>query len=329
MKDSNEQAQQRAFLTADVDTHKFALKGWNGVPFSQKAERVVLPGGHVLDDAVIWPGFCEDELDLDPNEVWRQMLALPTWPSDKPIPFRERGDDAHWIRGEHRALRYRGSAVKRSKIWCQSDYASGLRKYRYTGWQHAIGLATHAVESVPAVQRVAERLNQGLVRSGHARHNHWIATQYEDKNENIGFHSDKDQDFAANSFFVVLKFGAPRPFAFRLPDEQKPFLTRTLSAGTAVFVRCKAPNAANNLIEHGVPAVNTPVGMSGSIVSRCIETLVPWDRVQREVERTQRSARGDSSTTDRGALNHVATMQQRRGMVHTRDRGGRRKEHQQ
>jgi len=268
-----------------------ALRGWDG---SEKAERVVMPGGQVLDDAFIWSDFCHDALDLDPNELWQELLALPTWSSDKPIPFRERGDDPHWIGGQHPALHYRGRAIKRAKIWCQSDYASGLRKYGYTGWQHRISYATHAVESVPSVQRMAERLNEGLVRSGHAAHNHWIVTRYSDEAENIGFHKDKDRDFSPGSYFIVIKFGAARPFAFRLPGEQKPFLTRVLSAGTAIFVRCKAAGAANNLIEHGVPPVDAPVGMSGSIVSRCIETVIPWDRVRLAI---QRNTKAKSSTS--------------------------------
>ena len=208
----------------------------------------------------------------------------PPWPNDKSIPFREGGSDPHWIDGKHLALNYRGGAVKRGKIWCQADYASGLRRYGYTGWQHDIGYATHAVESVPPIQRLADRLNVGLVRSGHVAHNHWIVTKYSDQEDNIGLHSDKDHDFAENSFFVVIKFGAPREFAFQLAGEkEKPFLVRTLSAGTAIFVRCKAVGAANDIVKHGVPEMDAAVGLSGSIVSRCIRTLVPWDEVARKI----------------------------------------------
>jgi hypothetical protein len=262
-------------------------RGWNGRPFPQKAERLVLPDGRVLDDAIIWPAFCQHELGLNPDTLWQELLAFPIWPSAKPIPFRDCGDEPHWIRGTHSALRMRGHALKRGKIWCQSDYAGGLRKYGYTGWQHQISFATHAVEYVPPVRQFAERLNAGLVRSGHAPHNHWIVTRYEDENDKIGPHSDKEADFSENSFFIVIKLGEARPFAFHRPGEKKPFLTRTLSAGTAVFVRCKGVDAANHLIQHAVPPMRTPVGLSGSIVSRCIETIIPWKRVQVHVAKTQ------------------------------------------
>lgn len=249
------------------------------------AERLRLPDGRVLDDAIVWPGFMQSELDLDPAETWRDLLALPTWPADREIPFRPDGSDPHWITGQHAALRYRGHELKRAKIWCQDDYPSGLRKYGYTGWQHRISFATHAVEYVRPIWRVASALNGWLYNVDHAPHNHWIATKYQDGDHSIGFHSDKERDFAPGSYFVVLKLGAPRDFAFRLVGEREPFWCRKLEAGTAVFVRCKAPGAANSIVQHGVPETADAVGASGSIVSRCITTVVPWERVRREVER--------------------------------------------
>jgi len=268
------------------------------MPFPEEAEKLVLPGGEILPDALIWPGFLQSELGLDPEELSGELCSLPTWPSDQEIPFRQDGGDPHWITGEHSALHMRGHTLKRDKIWCQSDYAAGLRRYRYTGWTWRIGFATHAVESVPPVQRLAERLNRGLVASGHVPHNHWIVTRYEDQEDNIGFHSDKEADFAPNSFFIVIKFGAPRPFAFRLPGEKESFFSRELEAGTAVFVRCKGPNAANTLIQHGVPPAPVAVGASGSIVSRCIETVFPWEKVTRMVSKRQKASDRDTEDLD-------------------------------
>jgi len=260
---------------------------WNGKPFPKKAERLVLPNGERLEDAVIWPDFLQDELGLDPTQIWQDLLTVPIWPSDKPIPFRAQGDSPHWISGAHKALNYRGHDIKRGKIWCQSDYVDGLRLYKYPGWQYKISAATHAVESVKPIHQFAERLNNGLVRSGHQPHNHWIATRYDTQDDNIGFHSDKEVDFAENSFFVVVKLGAPRPFAFRMSGSTEPFFTRDLAAGTAVWVRCKTLGAANQRVQHGVPQCESPVGESGSIVSRSIITSVPWDQIRREVAKRQ------------------------------------------
>ena len=229
LRDSSEETVnvvQETTATDSKPTTTEPHRGWDGRPFPEKADRLKIPGGRALEDAVIWPRFCQDELGLDPDELWPKLCAFPSAPSAEEIPFRPEGGDPHWITGEHSALHYRGNVLKRDKIWCQSDYATGLRRYRYTGWTWRISLATHAVESVPPVQRLAERLNRGLVASGHLPHNHFIVTRYEDQEDNIGYHSDKEADFAPNSFFIVIKFGAPRPFAFRLPEEGAVLLAR-------------------------------------------------------------------------------------------------------
>lgn len=272
--------------------------GWKGRPFPPQAERIILPGGRPLEDAVIWPNFCQEVLELDPHQIWKALAKFPTWPHNEKLLFRPKGDKPHWISGEQPALKYRGNVLRRSKMWCQSDYKAGLARYGYTGWQHAISYATHDVEYVLPVKQLAEKLNEGLAEPGRAEpHNHWIVTRYEDQEDNIGFHSDKNKDFAENSFFVVIKFGEPRPFAFRLPpknendepNDQRPFFSRALSPGTAIFVRCKAPTgelaAANELVQHGVPAHDAVVGESGSIVSRCIITRTPWDKVRSMIDK--------------------------------------------
>jgi len=252
---------------------------WNGRTFPKAAQRLILPSGRALEDAVVWPGFCQDELGLDPDKLWKELLAIPTWPIDKPIPFRKNGDKPHWITGKHKSLHMRGNPIPRAKIWCQSDYSAGLRRYYYAGWKFKIALATHAIEHVPPIRKIADRLNQGLVRSGQLPHNHWIVTRYKDQDDNIKPHPDQEKDFSKNSFFIVIKFGEPRPFAFQLPGHKRPFYNQALSAGTAVFVRCKGASAANWFVNHGVPKMKEDVGLSGSIVSRCITTVIPWDKV--------------------------------------------------
>ena len=65
-----------------------------------------------------------------------------------------------------------------------------------------------------------------------------------------------------------------------------PTVGEGLPAGTAVFVRAKASGGrvdANSLVQHGVPALPRAVGVSGSIVSRNITTVVPWDKVKKEI----------------------------------------------
>ena len=256
----------------------------------------------MLEDALIWPRFAQDELRVDPEALWADLCQIPTWPSDTPIPIPEHGEELHWIDGSNDNLHMRGNPIKRGKIWIQGgDYKKGVVRYRYPGWQYGIAPATHALEySPPAFQALVERLNDGLARSGHGPHNHWIITRYQDERHIIGPHSDDDDDFVENSYFVVIKLGASRDFAFHVGGD-KPFFRQTLDAGTAVFVRCKAPGAANDRVKHSVPAMLMPVGLSGSVVSRAIATILPWDVIKKH----RPSAKGRAGVSQ--AATHTTT----------------------
>ena len=148
--------------------------------------------------------------------------------------------------------------------------------------------------------------------------NHWICTLYPSAQDNIGFDSDKDKDFAPDSWFVVLKLGAPRKFEFRMPPaSEPPFYSETLSPGTAVFVRAKTADgrSANSLVKHGVPPADSDdVGPSASIVVRttlfigsCSVSEAPdvwqWVRNIRE-----RGSLGANSACMRSAQRRLAAL---------------------
>lgn len=96
---------------------------------------------------------------------------------------------------------------------------------------------------------------------------------------------------SAGSYFVVIKLGAARDFCFATndkPPEKNVFWRRELPPGSFVIVRakCRAPQrAANSRVKHGVPASKTACGPSGSIVFRCIKTVVPWAVVKKNIAR--------------------------------------------
>ena len=256
------------------------------VNINPKVKYLTLPNGRVLEDAVIWKDFLQDEVGIDPSVLWKQLLKYPKWPDNKEIPFRPKGDDVHWITGKHPALHYRGNALKRSKIWAQKDYKKGMLKYGYTGWQHKISYATHDIKYISELDKIINNINSNIPNDL----NHWIVTYYEDGKDYIGFHSDKPTDFAKNSYFLVIKLGAPRKFEFKLKDTDNIFFSEILSAGTALFVRANAKGFdANSIVQHGVPAYKEKkVGPSGSLVGREIVTLVPWTQVRKNIERSER-----------------------------------------
>ena len=137
----------------------------------------------------------------------------------------------------------------------------------------------------------AEKMNEHL----QTKMNHWIVTSYADQNDCIGFHSDKYNDFAPSSYFVVIKMGDPRKFEFRRKRTEEcpnpvPFFPEVLQPGTAIFVRSNCDGVdANSVLEHGVPPMKVEIGRSGSIVGRTIITRFSWEQVKTNVERSRRN----------------------------------------
>jgi hypothetical protein len=262
-----------------------------------------LPNGQELKDAIICKDFTQNFLEFDIDELWNELCALGAHPSDGPIPYpdlteatpassalssatsdqavpaAQSTEELKWLLGTHPALKYRGTALKRQKLWLQTDIKQGLRKYGYTGWQWKVGPATRNIEAQPKIQDLLNRLNE-FYEFGF---NHCIVTGYNDGKDYIGAHADKDKDFAENSWFCVLKMGPARAFVFKQKGEE--IWRENLPAGTAVFVRAKAEGCANDLVQHAVPAVKDFEERTGSLVFRNIATVVPWATVRKEVEK--------------------------------------------
>ena len=268
---------------------------WPSVDGDGAIEFLTLPSGEVLKDAWIHKNYMQDVLGVDPAKLFQTLLAIENAPSNEDIPFRPDGSQPRWIRGDHPGLHYRGHALKRHKMWFQGGrFEEGLRTYRYTGWQHKISYATHALSSVPSLHSVSTKVNADMGDKKMKKLDHWIVTTYEDENDYIGFHSDKAKDFDEESYFVVMKLGAPRKFEFRMKkevnqDKEVPFFSKVLSAGTAVFVRANGINDANSIVQHGVPPMDEACGPSGSIVGRAIKTVIPWDTVHANIAASERA----------------------------------------
>eukprot|EP00947_MAST-08B_sp_MAST-8B-sp1_P003529 g3529.t1 len=179
-----------------------------------EAQKLRLPTGEVLHDTAIVPDFCEAVLGgggVDHRRVWAEFKALEFHPDGEPIPLSD-GTAPVKVRGTHRALSYRGRAIARHKVWLQTDFDAGLKRYGYTGWQYAVAGGTFRVEAMPEVDRLRNAIQDKLQLR--APHTHWIGTYYADGDDNIGAHSDKMHDWAPGSCFIVLKLGAARRFEF-------------------------------------------------------------------------------------------------------------------
>lgn len=268
---------------------------------STKTHFVTLPNGKRLNDAIVIENGIENLSNglFHPDEIFMACQEVNIQNSSKEIKFSKDGEDPLMVMGDHPALHYRGNALKRHKIWLQTDYAQGMRKYGYTGWQHAIATATRSIKSVPKIEELMSWLNNGAFDSilkqhsmppSMAKFNHAIFTRYEDENDFIGVHSDKERDIEENSYFCVVKLGATREFVLTDNIKNEIFWSKKLPYGSMVIVRAKSSDdlAANRLMKHGVPKSNEKCGPSGSIVFRCIKTLIPWDDVLTNIDKAKK-----------------------------------------
>ena len=248
--------------------------------------------GEKIKDAIIIPSLLQTMFNL--YAIFESLSSTPKADNAADIPMDEHGMQAIMVDGKHPALHYRGNALRRGKIWGQTEYDRGFKKYGYTGWQHAISNATRDVAAFPAMDMLLSWLNDSfadiLAKYGlpacDAVFNHVIFTRYEDENDFIGMHSDKEKDFVKGSYFVIIKLGSAREFLFTEGDEEKEIFRQELSTGTMIIVKT-GTESANQTLKHGVPVMKNKCGPSGSLVFRAIQTTVPWKEVQKNIAKSK------------------------------------------
>ena len=222
----------------------------------------------VAPDLDIWviPAFSKRVLGVDdPGALQDALEQYPTRSEDEAI---EPGV-CQWVDGENVALKYRGNALKRSKIWLQrgDPFDIGWIRYAYTGWQWRVLPATCDVAKCAEMLPVADKYDEWCAAVGYPAANHYIVTRYVDGKHSIGWHFDKPTSIDPGSLITVVKTGHhARPFELRRrvdgPAQAKeaPFFSRVLAPGTAVIMTLEA----NLATQHAVPEVED-AGPSGSV----------------------------------------------------------------
>ncbi len=267
----------------------------------EHVKKVRTADGNIIEDLYILRGFVQNVLNLDPNQIWNELRHIPAmkFPEEKTgelFPEIElKMNEARLITGNHHALKYRGNAINRHKVWFQTDIRKGYRKYYYTGWQHMIAMAQCDVTAMPrTTQQLMEGIN-AMLPEENQKMNHGIFTRYKDGEDCIGPHSDKLDSFPdINTWILVIKLGCPRIFEFTTLDGERLF-NEVLPAGTAIWCRS---HTANVQTKHAVPRM-LEVGESGSIVFRKIAKLVPWEVQKREAENAR--LKKNAKVTERAA----------------------------
>ena len=203
------------------------------------------------------------------------------------------GDDIQWgkpqwVKGDNRALRYRGNVLKREKMWFQLNRPSKTGKflrYLYTGWQWRVLPATAGVEDCEEMIPVVKSLNDWTKANGYAEANHFIVTRYRDGDHNIGAHFDKDFSIMNKSLITIIKLGeVGRPFKLEWLDG-KVIFEKVLPPGTGVVMTLEA----NLKTKHSVPSTEK-CGDSGSIVARTIVDEVTWDETKSKINKANEAA---------------------------------------
>ena len=263
----------------------------------EHVKKVRSADGNIIGDLYITRGFVQNVLNLDPKAIWDELRHIPAmnFNAERQERFPEEKTDelfpeielkmyeARLITGNFHALKYRGNAINRHKVWFQTDIREGYRKYYYTGWQHMIAPAQCDVTAMPrTTQQLMEGIN-AMLPEENQKMNHGIFTRYKDGMDCIGPHSDKLNSFPdINTWILVIKLGCPRIFEFTTLDGERLF-NEVLPAGTAIWCRS---NTANVQTKHAVPQM-FGAGESGSLVFRNIATLVPWDLQIRKAEKAR------------------------------------------
>ena len=264
---------------------------WHGA-LPANAERV-------CDGVYVVPRFLQDCLCVDPAPLFEKLLRTPVHPVDQPIAFEPKKPEM--IPGARKNLKYRGQQLRRRKLWLQRNVEGGCLRYGYTGWQWMIAPATKDIGAVGPLSTIMDGINGGL---GGSLHNHMILTIYQDGQDYIGQHSDKMGDLCPKAWILVVKLGYARPFEFYDNATGKVVWRKVLEAGTAVLMNARG----NGSVKHGVPEA-PGAGPSGSIVTRCVTTNVPWDLVHRKAAAAERaSARAATKKAQKAAETAARTQ---------------------
>jgi alkylated DNA repair dioxygenase AlkB len=211
--------------------------------------------------------------EYDVETAWQKVLALDTYDVEEKLSL-DFEKHPKWVSGKHPNLNYRGRAINRTKLWCQ-EKTDSIFIYNYTGFQYAVAQATFNIHKIAELTCLVEKMKKKCDA------NHWIVTKYEDNEDSIGLHSDKTKNWEKGSSFQVVKFGCQRRFQVVLNDsEETVIFDMFLPSGTSITVDIYA----NSVTKHAVPKEDKKCGISGSIVSRLIKTVMTIPEFEKKVE---------------------------------------------
>jgi hypothetical protein len=132
-----------------------------------------------FEDSFHVPNFVQNELNMDPNHLFRVLRETAPWTDPA---------DDNW--------KYRGNELARQKFVLVRMDATQIPVYSYPGWQYASVLDYRPFQTVPEIDSIMAKLQLICINGVPLSINHVIGTHYRDAHDNIGYHHDKVKDFA-------------------------------------------------------------------------------------------------------------------------------------
>jgi alkylated DNA repair dioxygenase AlkB len=280
---------------------------FNGAPLTT----VALADGK----SYFYPNFLA-EAGIDAGDLWAKFG------SGQAIP-------ELWLDPSEPAMKYRGRELQRIKFFVSLSCDGGIPRYSYTGFQYDSMSLYKNFDSpeVSFVVELADKLRRGLIVDSHpVDFNQAIGTLYQDRDHNIGAHSDRPRDIQPVSFIFDISLGGDRDFvlAERTADEQEKWIRNsnnilatgeayannlgrvvdrvTMRHGSAIVLS----TATNSRWTHEVPKPLPmyPAAPRVSLVLRQIATKISNDELCARVEASKRAkaAAAKAKEARRGAL---------------------------
>ena len=188
-------------------------------------------------DSLYIPDFCKKHLEMDSTTIFQSLMDVQFAPRD------------------HRGMFYRGNPLNRTKLFAVDDLKAQVPIYTYTGFQYESLQFYQELKDIPAVKDLVENFNtkihvvDGSEKSiSYPEINHVIGTLYQDEEDYIGYHHDKDKTFAKDSFVYILSLGGIREF--HLKEVQSGIVTPLVLTPGSLFVL--GPKT-NQLFQHCIP----------------------------------------------------------------------------
>lgn len=226
---------------------------------------------------------------LSPNKADDLFKQSQAWP---------------WLDREAWFMLYRANVIKRSKLFLvKGDEMFGLPEevpcYRYPGFQYASMLRYATLATIPSLQKLTNVLNMDLLfKFSDAeelrvpRINHVIGTTYVNGDDEIGFHSDKTKDIAANSLILMLSLGERRELHLRKVGETTPCDVIVMEPG-ALFILGPRTNVE---YQHAIVPIGDEIVLNRfrsvdrrvSLVFRQISTVLSRAEVYHECYKSEK-----------------------------------------